>query len=45
MELVYQSGWNNQERSANFCAFVLDKMHYQLDPVNRPYENLVELFK
>ena len=45
MQMVLKSGWNDMERSSNFCAFLLDKMHFKLDPQSRPFQNLVEVFK
>ena len=45
MSNVLKAKWNDRESSSNFCAFLLDKMHFKLDPQARPYENLINLFK
>ena len=36
MQMVLKSKWSDRERSSNFCAFLLDKMHFRLDPQARP---------
>lgn len=42
---ILNNKWNDSEHTANFSAFLLDKMHFELDPVARPYENLPDVFK
>ena len=44
MSFLLQKQWNNSEASANFAAFILDNMHFELDPVRRPDENLNKVF-
>ena len=39
-----QKGWNHSANSANFAAFILDKMHFELDAVQEPHEDLDLLF-
>ena len=44
MDSLIEKRWNNNDRTANFSAFIIDKMHYELDSVNEPYEDLVQVF-
>ena len=45
MDRLLEKGWNNQDQQASFAAFVLDKMHFELDPEARPYQDLAALFQ
>ena len=45
MDNLIDKRWNSQDSVASFCAFLLDKMHFELDPVIRPFENLCEVFQ
>ena len=45
MDRLLEKGWNNQDQQASFAAFVLDKMHFELDPEARPYQDLAGLFQ
>lgn len=42
---LVRKGWSNNDRTATFAAFLIDKMHNELDPSLRPFENLCEVFK
>ena len=45
MENLQSKGWNNSEKLASFGAFLIDRMHFELDPEARPYEDLCQVFQ
>ena len=45
MSCLHKAGWSASEEVADYGAFLLDKMHLELDPKRKPYEDLAELFK
>lgn len=44
MRNCVKKGWNGSEDTATFASFLLDKMHFELDPLSRPYDDLREVF-
>lgn len=44
MERLIEKRWNASDVNASYCAFILDKMHFELDPETSPYENLCNMF-
>ena len=45
MDNLLKRSWNVSENTANWGAFVIDKMHFELDPLARPHEDLLALFR
>ena len=45
MRHLIDNGWSLSEATAEYGAFLLDKMHSLLDAEMAPYHNLVEVFK
>ena len=44
MQDLIQKNWNIKQ-SCSWCSFLLDKMHFELDPKERPFEDLREVFE
>ena len=44
MQLLVAKGWSASEETADYGAFLLDKMHMFLDPKKMPYIDLAQLF-
>ena len=44
MQLLVAKGWSASEETADYGAFLLDKMHIFLDPKKMPYIDLTQLF-
>lgn len=36
MHSLLMKKWNDTESTANYAAFIIDKMHFEIDPVLRP---------
>lgn len=45
MDSLLEKHWNSQDSVASFGAFLIDKMHFTLDPEIRPFENLCKVFQ
>ena len=44
MDNLLQKNWNQTDNAASWASFLIDKMQYELDPVQRPDQDLVQLF-
>lgn len=45
IKFLIEKKWTSSDRTANFGAFIIDKMHFELDPISRPYDDLCLLFQ
>jgi len=45
MDNLIEKRWNTADMPANFSSFLIDKMHFELDPARDPYENLCQIFQ
>lgn len=45
IKVMIEQGWNAGNRNPDYGSMLLDNMQFSLDPVQRPYEDLIEAFK
>jgi len=43
--LVQSSKWNDSDKYADYGSFLIDKLSFELDPFNRPQQDLTKAFQ